>query len=73
MLLEISNVVIGMLNDARAKGLVFGSAEMDRFCVSARALCAAQRGVVMPEQHDDSLAVHPPPSCTTAKATTRWP
>jgi hypothetical protein len=58
MLLEISNVVIGLLNDARAKGLVFGSAEMDRFCLSAGALCAAQRGVAMPEQHDDSLAVH---------------
>ena len=31
---------------------------MDRFCPLRRALCAAQRGVVMPEQHDDSLAVH---------------
>ncbi|WP_457391080.1 hypothetical protein [Roseateles sp. P5_E1] len=58
MLMELSNTVIALLNDPRAKGLVFGSAEMDRFCLAAGALAARQLNLATPESYHDHLAVH---------------
>ncbi len=58
MLMELSNVVIGLLNDPRAKGLVYGSAELDRFCLAAGAMSASQFGIETPVEYNDQLAVH---------------
>lgn len=58
MLMELSNTVIALLNDPRAKGLVFGSAEMDRFCLAAGALSAQALKLQAPDGYHDHLAVH---------------
>lgn len=58
MLLEISNVVIAMLQDPRAKGLVYGSAELDQFCLNAGAMSSAQLGLAAPAQYQGDVAVH---------------
>ncbi|MFG6466614.1 hypothetical protein [Roseateles sp. BYS87W] len=58
VLIEISNTVIGLLSDPRAKGLVFGSAEMDRFCLAAGALAAQQFQIQPAGQMQAGLAVH---------------
>jgi hypothetical protein len=58
MLYEMSNLVIGLLNDPRAKGLVFGSAELDKFCQAAGRLAATQAGIQLPTDYNDQLAVH---------------
>ncbi|MGM9479962.1 hypothetical protein ACS5PN_02070 [Roseateles sp. NT4] len=58
MLLEISNLVIAMINDPRARGLVFGSLEMDRFCLAAGEISARQLGQSPSTAYNDHLAVH---------------
>lgn len=58
MLLEISNLVIGMVNDPRAKGLVFGSEEIDRYCLAAGAMAAQQLNLKPVVEHHGHLAVH---------------
>lgn len=58
MLLEISNLVIAMVNDPRARGVVFGSAEMDRFCQAAGAMSARQLSLAAPDGYNDQLAIH---------------
>lgn len=58
MLLEISNLVIAMVNDPRARGVVFGSAEMDRFCQTAGAMSARQMSLPAADGYNDQLAVH---------------
>ena len=58
MLLEITNLVIAMINDPRARGVVFGSAEMDRFCLAAGAMSSRQLGLSTPTAYNDQLAVH---------------
>lgn len=58
MLLEITNLVIAMVNDPRARGVVFGSAEMDRFCQAAGAMSAQQLALSPPVAYNEQLAVH---------------
>lgn len=58
LLLEVTNIIIGVVNDPRAKGLVFGSAELDRFCLAAGALSARHLGLTAPTDYHDHVAVH---------------
>lgn len=58
MMLEITNIVIAVVNDPRAKGLVFGSAELDRFCLAAGAMSARHLGIQAPTDYNDHVAVH---------------
>lgn len=58
MLMELSNTVIALLNDPRAKGLVFGSAELDRFCLAAGEMAARQLKLETPTAYHDHIAVH---------------
>ena len=58
MMLEITNIVIAVVNDPRAKGLVFGSAELDRFCLAAGAMSARHLGLTPPTDYNDHVAVH---------------
>ncbi len=58
MLMEVSNIVIAMVNDPRAKGLVFGSAEMDRFCLAAGAMAAQRLNLQPPNDYNAHIAVH---------------
>lgn len=58
MLLEITNLVIALVNDPRARGVVFGSAEMDGFCQAAGAMSAQQLALSTPTAHNEQLAVH---------------
>lgn len=58
LLLEASNIVIAMVNDPRAKGLVFGSAEVDRFCLAAGAISARALNLQPPTDYNGHIAVH---------------
>lgn len=58
LMLEISNVVIALVNDPRAKGLVFGSAELDRFCLAAGAMAAQHANLAPPTDYHAHIAVH---------------
>ncbi len=58
VLVDITNAVIELVQDPRAKAVVFGSPELDRHCQQAGALAAAALGAAPQTPFDDSLTVY---------------
>lgn len=58
VLLEATNTVIALVQDARAKAVVFGSPELDAFCQWAGAQANAMLGAMPETPFDDSLCVY---------------
>lgn len=58
VLVDITNAVIELVQDPRAKAVVFGSPELDRHCLQAGAVAWSALGAEPATAYDDSLVVY---------------